>query len=592
MNRCANYCGFFACFLSLWISSLAAERDIVAEYQQLTSSYVQTLRSQVESLEKKSPADAQLVRDWLVPRISGRLVCYLPSDKSPLVIMEVRQKYAIDLFALIQVAAEQGRGELCYQWLQEVLHEDAEHAAARQILLNAKARPQAKKPLVKAITLEHAQFGWPRGRHWRIESEHFLIETNHSSKTALELAQSLETLHAVWQQLFPTVWTSSQKIVARCQSKDIPLAAPRQFRVVLFKDRTEYVRQLSKTKGIEVSTGIYLDEAKFSALFAGADAKRSTWFHEVTHQFFQEYWEAKPGVAGEENMWLVEAAALFMETFNEQNGYATVGGWDAENLQFARFRALGGDFYLPLDKLATLGRSELQQHADIRRLYSEMAGLGQFFLTAKQGAHRPAFVEALRLTYRNEAKIDSLSELLKQPYVELDRAYLSFLNVTNDDIAHSPPLPTLRQLSLRHTSITNAALAHFAACDQIAWLDLSLTEIGDAGLPSFPASSHLKQLFLERTKITSAAAAQIAKFRELSELYVSETNLSDEGLAELASLKKLKHLDLAGCPITDAGIEKLVQLSSLETLVITRTKITPMGIARLKKSFPRLMLTE
>ena len=58
---------------------------------------------------------------------------------------------------------------------------------------------------------------------------------------------------------------------------------------MLFRDRDEYVRQLSRAEPrIEISVGYYSQQHQKAFFYAGDDAVRDTWVHESTHQFFQE----------------------------------------------------------------------------------------------------------------------------------------------------------------------------------------------------------------------------------------------------------------------------------------------------------------
>src|SRR6185436_3173124 len=37
---------------------------------------------------------------------------------------------------------------------------------------------------------------------WRVESDHYLVTTNHSLEEGVQLARRLEKLYAIWQQVF------------------------------------------------------------------------------------------------------------------------------------------------------------------------------------------------------------------------------------------------------------------------------------------------------------------------------------------------------------------------------------------------------
>jgi hypothetical protein len=573
---------------------------IARRYEQLENDFLAAMESLAGKCDELGmTAQAEQTRSWIAPRSSGRIVFYLTersgSDAVPASspervkqwharYLELRRKFAEGLFVLASDASAAPEGAEAFRLIHEVLHEDPEHEEARRIL--GLARGVTRKVAPRAAASEHRQFAWRRGQHWTLESRHFTIESNHSAKACLDLATELEQLHDVWRQLFFPAWGKDELVAGRFAGQNIELVKPRRFRVVLFKDREEYLRQLAADgSNVGLSTGIYLDEQRASVFFAGDEAKRSTWHHEVTHQLFQEYLDAPAGIAGEHSVWMIEAAALFMESLVLGDGFAQLGGYDAGNLQFARFRIRGGDFHLPFEDLARLGREELQSHADIRKIYSQTAGLGHFFL---EGEHREAFVRTLIGLYQGRARADSLSEACEVPYSELDRQFVQSLDVTDEQVRRTPPYATIRDLSLRRTSVTDAGLQAFQRCDRLEWLDLSLTAAGDEGLAAFSQARGLRLLFAERTRITDEALAQIGKYSQLEELYLSSTPITDDGLPHLEGLRKLRHLDLAGCPLTDAALPSIAQLRQLEVLDVSGTRITAEGLARLKGSLPRL----
>jgi hypothetical protein len=571
----------------LWLSVAAhAEGTVAARQAAASAEFVAAMEGLAAKCDElEMPAEAQWTRNWIAPRRSGRLTVFVASFSEPQLpersaskaeqwhkhLMTLRREHAAKVFALSGEAAAQQQGELALRLLYEVVHEDPDHVEARRILCLDRPAMRAK---VRSVPGVHPTFGWRPGRHYLLEIDHFKIESDTSPKACIELGRTLEQLHDVWRQLYFPFWDEDVR---------------KRFHVVLFKDRDEYMDQLAKAgKAVAISSGFYSDERKMSLFFAGEGAKQSTQFHEVTHQLIQEYLDAQPGVAKEHNLWMVEAAALYMESLVLKDGAAMLGGYDADNLQFARFRARGGDFQMPLAQLSALPRDALQEHPDIRKIYGQMGGLGQFFMEGRESKLRTPFLETLLALYRNKATANALPTACKTSFDDLDHQYLEFLDVTDEMIARTPPLRHITGLSLRRTQVTDAGLAAFGKCDQLQWLDLSLTAAGDAGLAAFPPSRKLTTLFLEGTKISDASLAHIAQFSELEELYLSNASISDEGIAKLSRLKKLKTLDLSGCPLTDDCLTALSGLRQLESLDTTATQITSAGLAELKRSLSKL----
>ena len=559
--------------------------------------------------ELNLPEQAAITRRWIIPRHAGRLYFFVPEATDPTApaknalqtiqqwhakFMELRREQGAALFEQAKSELAGGRPAQAYRLLFEVLHEDPDHAEARRILGYQKLRtggwesPYRKGATV--VTLDHPHFGWRRRTYWRLETEHYSIHTNHSPKEALELARQLEDLHAIWRQAFFSYWTNAAALRHRFDGGNEPLLKKEsKLKVVLFKSRQEYTSQLAEAEPkIGLTTGIYRVK-DLTAFFYGGDATViPTWYHEGTHQLFQETdgFGDEPGK--ERNFWILEGAALWMESLARHDGFWTLGGFDADRLQFARYRALSGDFAMPLEKLVALGREEMQQDADIRKLYAHAAGLAHFLMGSGGGKYADATTRYLRLVYEQTDKHETLATLAGADNPALDLAYRQFLQVTDADLATIIDPVQIRNLSLGRTAVTNAGMKHLAGCANLAWLDLSLTSVGDDGLAAIKDCRKLKQLFLEGTKVTDASLPLIGGLTDMEELDLSAVRVSDESLAALATLKKLKVLYLTNSPVSDKCLVHLKGLKSLETLETTGTKITPNGRKNLKLSLPKL----
>ena len=359
------------------------------------------------------------------------------------------------------------------------------------------------------------------------------------------------------------------------------------FDVVLFKDRDDYVAQLSRSEPqIELSVGYFSQSHKTAFFYAGDDSARTTWVHEATHQFFQESGEVAPMVGERSNCWVVEGVALYMESLSDHGGYLTTGGVDADRLQYARYRLLSEGYYVPLEKLVAYGREQLQKDPDLTKLYSQCAGLAHCFMDTDQGQQIRPFINYLRTVYRGVGQLETLSGESGKSYGELDQLYRGSLDVTDADLAYVDR--RVRNLCLSHTQVTDAGLSHVRGLDQLLWVDLSFTDTGDAGLANLVEAQQLNQLSLEKTRITSAGLDMVGAFRQLEELDLSQTALGDDDLPKLARLTRLKVLWLTGTQVTDAGLAALAPLRNLAQLEIANTAVTPTGIAELKKRLPKL----
>ncbi len=570
-----------------------------------------TLAAKCDELGLKE--QAELTRRWIIPRHPGRQYLFLPATAdatapkagAPEVVRkwharftELRKERAATLLAEARAACDQDQPTRAYGLLHEVLREDPDQADTRRVLgytknirgvwtIPGSTNLQATKPRTPEPKL-----GWTAGSYWRLETPHFAIVTNHSAKEALELGNQLEDLHVLWRQVFFRYWSSGEALAARLAGRDEPLARPRpKMSVVLVRNRAEYVAHLAASvPQAEKTVGIYLNQQRRSFFFAGDTSVYPTWYHEATHQLFQESLPDTIEQPGEErNFWAIEGAALYMESLAKHDGFWTLGGIEANRLQYARYRALSGDFLLPLAELSALGREKVQASPDIAKLYAQAAGTAQFLIDGESSAHREAFVDLLAAVYRGTDLLDMLPKAAGVPWGKLDEQYRSFLNVSDDDLAGIPSLDRLRNLSIGRTSVTDAGLMHLAGAKNLEWLDLSGTSVTDKGAAIIADMPRLTQLFLEGTKITDASLPIVGKLKSLEELDLSHLpGITDDGLAALAPLRQLKVLHLASSPIGDAGLVHLHGLKQLESLDTDGTKVTAEGLKKLKGMLPKL----
>jgi hypothetical protein len=303
---------------------------------------------------------------------------------------------------------------------------------------------------------------------------------------------------------------------------------------------------------------------------------------------FSETGRVSPPVGMRTNFWMVEGAALYMESLRRWDRCWTVGGLDAHRLQYARYRVLTDKFYLPLEDLAKLGRQGLQQHPEIRQLYSQAAGLAAFLMDYRRGCYREALVLALQAVYQGRDRPDTLASLAGAASQELDRQYREFLQVTDADLAYLAALPGTRSLALGHTAISDVGLRHLAGQTQLEWLDVGYTKTTDAGLAWVKAATHLNRLNVEHTQVTDAACEIIRNFRALEILDLSGDQITDAGLARLTPLTRLKELWLTGTQVSDAGLAPLRNLKQLETVDISHTRVTADGWKQLRAALPNL----
>jgi hypothetical protein len=595
-----------AAAIQIWGSTIIANDATIAQTRALYDKLI------ASTLAEREAAGDKAGIEWLtskkIPRGRGRTVVILPTawevtpPKAPTAdwaadFVEKSQPLAQAIFdeAKSVVGSDP---QTAFALLHEVLAVDPHHAEARRVLgwkkIGNSWRQGAAKVTAKFAKEAHPELGWKAGKYWTVDTDHFSIVTSHSAKAGIDLGNELELVYEAWAQLFFEFWGDGAALQERFTGKDKRLCPNRKYRVVMCKSREEYQKQLGVQSDVAGrSVGIYLDDKRVSLFFAADDpAVRATWRHEAVHQLFDESRrdERKP-IARDGHAWIVEGIAMYFESMRVDGAIGTLGGFDSERLQFARLRALGGDTVMPAAQVVMLSREKLQQHPDVAKLYSQIAGLTHFLVDGDDRTHRDGLRTYLRQVYKADAEID-VAAALGTSFDEIDTGYRRFLDVTTATIDQCPPVPDIKKLCLRRTGIQDRDCVALADCKQLDWLDLSGTAITDEGLKSFSQASKLKAFFAESTSVTGEAMATLAGMPLLEEVYLSGTKVDDEGLAQLSKLKKLTTLEIIQCDeVTDAGLEHLAKCKSLTTLDVTQTKATEEGIAKLKKALPKLKVT-
>lgn len=572
-----------------------------------------TFQQQLEALASRCDElqlvdQARQTRAWFVPRIPGRQYLFVAADaawpapedgEQPVVtkwrehFMQCRQDQAGRLFELARQRLAAGDATTAYQLVHEVLHEDPQHGQARSILGFRQSGDTWIRPggaiRQRSGRSNHPKFGWRRATYWQVESPHFRITTDHSPAMGEELAERLERFQSLWRQVFFSNWSTPAALADRFAGGSSILGTSQKHEVVLFKDRQEYVTKLANIgPRIEVSLGYYAKDQQTSLFYAGDERTEPTWFHETTHQLFQEAGNAVNNVGEQWNFWIVEGIAVYMESLVRHDGYDSLGGFDADRLQYDRWRTLRGEPCLSLAKIVELGREDLQNNPDIRRIYTRAAALAHFLMDADGGVHRDALLRYLNAVYLGRDSVETLAASNGLTYDALEKQLPAFLAVTDADLKHLNPPDRVRSLSLGLTGVSDEGLPALAPCERLQWLDLAFTKVSDVGASHLKNLTQLRRLSLEGTKITDASLPIIGRMTNLQELDLAHTGVSDTGLTSLARLTDLTTLYLTKTAITDASLPTLSKLTKLEILDVQDTGITPEGLARLRAAIPGL----
>jgi len=591
----------------LMIAAVLAQTPSRAE---IDTTFQQQLMELAQLCEEHQLADqAKLTRGWLVSQSKASNLLFLvpesdaakPDSDAPELVQfwyrrfrQLRNQYADALFDHAKQIVQR-ESATAYRLLHEILRQNPDHPDARRILGYRSVNETWRRPGVtnraKQPRYHHPKFGWQRGSFWQIDTPHFEIMTNSSQAAGMELGERLEIVYSAWEQLFFEYWSNTAQLAHYFEGA-APSPARKKFQVVYFDQRSQYVdylTQIAPRAGITLGLYQFNTEQVFLYRTTDTDAQ-ATWHHEVTHQLFQEYRSAEPSVGQAFHGWAVEGPALYMESLRIHDGYVTVGGIDSSRLQFARDRLFVGNFFVPLEELASLGLRSLQQDERITAIYSQAAGFSHFLMDGENQTLRRPFIQFLEKLYQRDTSLQTLQQLSGKPAAELDASYQQFLVVTDAQIEALPEGSPAKNLSLAYCPVSDRSMARIGTLEQLEWLDLSHTSVTSQGVQRLKGCRRLRDLSLSSTAIDDQCLDSVAQLRALQELDLSATKITDEGIGALSKLPNLKILRLAVTNISYNGIVQLKSMDSLKVVDLRRSKLEPAGARRLQQEMPTVQV--
>lgn len=432
----------------------------------------------VEAIARRAEAAgaenlATLVRGWSPPVPDDRqvVVAIPPRTETPAGLggaaplwaefLAARRERAAGTFALAraEAAADSPRSCAIVELVHRTLRDDPDHARARAAAGyvrrgEAWVRPEVGRRIDRGEVFDPA-FGWqpagrlarlragerPVGGSWigaaedaarrptvadgrRFDSDHWEILSAAPLEDAAALARGLEETAEVWRQVFGAVAVAPDSWPRRLAGDAGP--EPREpFAAVLCADRAQYVAELAEVEpACAGTTALYwrpTQTAWFCAAPGGIPA--ATVHHEAAHQLCAEAADTRPEAGEGCGFWAIEAAACHLESIRRTGSGWTVGGGDAGRVPAARRLLVEEEFHVPLAELCRVGRAEFQADPRLPRIYDELAGLADFFMNARRGRHREAFVAYLAAVYAGTAAPDTLALLCGTTCADLDAEY-------------------------------------------------------------------------------------------------------------------------------------------------------------------------
>lgn len=482
------------------LSPLAKGDELAAAVRRKFDSYRDKLTQLADWCELEGlAAQASRTRTWLQPVAEDRLLIPIlptqiggespPEDAAPGVKewhqkwMTLRRQQAEDLFSLARGAIRQGRAGLALDLALRALHENPDHEALRRIFgyqpYAGEWRTRYEVGRLRAGQIWDDRFGWipksqlarfergerpadprwisveedtrrrrERNTGWTVDTEHFQVWTDHSLEGAALVGKKLETLHELWSRLFVRYYLTEAQVLSLFDARSRSFAPqPVQHKVVVFRTRSEYNEALrSRAPQIEITGGMYVGDRRTAYFFFhespdGADLEQAldvtTVYHEATHQLFYELGRVAATAGQRGNFWVIEGAAMYMETLRREGDFLVLGGIDTPRMIAARFRRLQDGFYIPFREFTAMTMQDWQSDPRIGAVYSQAAGITNFLIHHDGGKYREALVQCLLAVYRGTDTPDVLARLTGRSFAGLDEEYLKYLNAM-------PPLPPMR----------------------------------------------------------------------------------------------------------------------------------------------------
>lgn len=276
---------------------------------------------------------------------------------------------------------------------------------------------------------------------WEVRTDHYLIKTNVSLEKGVELGKALEDFYGVFKETFAGFFHTQEQLQARFNETARNLRPEvKPYEVHFYRTREEYTEGLRKFfPSIDQTNGVYMTSERRAHFYYDADNdNKGTLFHEATHQLFFESFGDRT-ICKNEHFWIVEGIACYMESFQSKNGSFSLGDPNYIRFAGARRNLLENNFYVPLQEFSGYGMQDFQTAPELKKIYTQAAGLARFFMHHDNGRYREALVTHLSQLYSNDERIrdraKGLDELTGVNFTELDRQYAADAQLTENEVA-------------------------------------------------------------------------------------------------------------------------------------------------------------
>jgi hypothetical protein len=396
--------------------------------------------------------------------------------------LAVEKDYAARVYVLSQQAETTRNQSLAFHFLREVAFHDPDHEPARRALGFIRFQGKWVTPFAADQTRKgrvwDEVYGWLpadyvdryrageryfNGRWmtvaqeanlrrdfdrspWVIESEHFIVKTNHSLERGVKLSVLLEGFHKYFVRDFSTFFNIPER-KRKLDSQGAPVPLADKHRVYYYASKEEFCQRLRQEPNIRICNGIYLPSQQIAHFFydpANDDSHEETLYHEVTHQILSESTKATYKIAEMRDFWIIEGLACYMESFRQTSGKATVGYPLHKRIIAAQGHAAAPDEYIPMETFVSYGQSAFQTAggrvkfmvSDLQRFYAQATAYSHFFIHYRDGIYREQFLQYLSDIYHPKplvrGRVRTLEQLTGLSYAALDKQYQEYMRELKD----------------------------------------------------------------------------------------------------------------------------------------------------------------
>lgn len=469
-------------------SQFAKEMNELADFCEANSFF-----TDADRIRKRAASSDQGVIDY--DQLPTHLLPDLPKQMAPIEaqwrtkLLKLEKDYALQLYRLSLRAINKNHASFAYRLIRKLVFHSPDHQQGRKLLGYVRYNTEWTTFFSRLMRIrnfvDHPEFGWilanKKARYesgerffdgrwmsvereesqrsdfrngWEIETEHFLIKTNHSLEKGVEIGRQLEEYHRFFMREYAAFFSTPQQMQrlfngAATSRRNLQ----NRHRVYYFANREEFVNALkSKNQANSIATGFYLPRERTSFFYhdddpVKAESNRETMFHEVTHQLLGESSNKRFDVAEAHNFWIIEGFACYMESIEiPKPAYKPVvkaappkikiniGDPTHPRIYWARQKVVVEEYYIPMQRFTYMGKKEFQAAPNndiLHAYYSQAAGIVHFFMHYKSGLYRDALIEHLSQIYSPSERIrvrpSSLEKLTGVPFPTLDQQYREYM---------------------------------------------------------------------------------------------------------------------------------------------------------------------